>query len=142
MIDRSKCHKIRIRLLDVGKSVARPDDQEPGKGLDGSRGGQMNTVGPAGKRHVGAAVDKDSSPKRLPNTGFSCLQHSQGKFEELSCSEVFFSDLNEVDSEMHLVSDHLKQRTKPADRFSICYVVTFHRTYVGRGKTTDCYPRN
>lgn len=101
----------------------------------------MNAVGTAGKCDIRPRVDKDFRPKSFANAGLSCLKHCQRKLKQLSCAHVLFSNLYEVDSEVHLVANDLKQSTESSDGFSISDVVAFHKRKVGTGKSVISYPR-
>src|ERR1700685_784990 len=54
------------------------------------------------------------------------FQHSQREFKQLARGQVFFADLNEVDPEMHLLTDNFQQRTETADGLAIGNVITLH----------------
>lgn len=86
----------------------------------------MDPVCPTGERDIRSTVDEYPSRERLAYFSIARFEYCQGKFEQFASAEVLLSNLNEVDSKMHLVSDHFEEGTEAAYSFPVCDVVAFH----------------
>jgi hypothetical protein len=128
MVHRSERNVIGICIANLRKRVTRANHQKPGESFRRCSRWQVNAICAASKGNISTRIDENARAKRL-------------KFKQLSRRQILLPDLYKIDSEVHLIPDHLKQGSEPSDCFSICYVVAFHEMEIGRTAIVIGYER-
>lgn len=141
MVDRSERNVIGICIANLRKRVTRANHQKPGESFRRCSRRQVHAICAASKGDISTRIDENSRAKRFTHTRFPCFEYRQCKFKQLSRRQILLPDLYKIDSEVHLIPDHLKQGAEPSDCFSICYVVAFHEMEIGRTATVIGYER-
>src|SRR5689334_3404563 len=56
----------------------------------------------------------------------SYFENGKRKFKQLARAQIFFANLDQVDTQMHLIANYFEQRAKAAHGFAVRNVVPLH----------------
>lgn len=86
----------------------------------------MHAVGMGCQSDIGPAVHQNLCGKFSGRLTVAHFYDRQRELEQLARREVFFADLDVIDTKVHLVANGLEQRAKAAERLTVGDVIPLH----------------
>ncbi len=103
--DGAECDEVGFSGLHLLDGVARAADDETGQGFHRGSAGKVDAVGATGERDVGAGVDQDFGMRVDVRFLRARFENGHGEVVQFAGGQIFFADLDEIDTEVHLISN-------------------------------------